>query len=227
MENTGLELSAPVGVSGKFLCDKEKFSDILKHFIEFRRLNLKLGKVEYELRCFGDPEWIASFEKQCQRLKRDPKRQLVHRADSLETEKAALTSQIEEVRKKLLLLEPTALDTRHTVVGAPEQYWYPLPSPKRPKEKNAAVEARNAAIDCLLDLPNDLAICKALDDDFPSTKDRLAPQLPNSWFEKYGAKSFVQAYYKCPGLVHTMIWRRRRRQSPHVTSIPHFTAPTS
>jgi hypothetical protein len=214
-------------VSGKFLCDKETFSEIRKLFAEFRGLSSKLGKVEYDLRCFDDPEWIASFEKQCQRLKRDPKRQLIARADSLETQKAALASQIDEVRHKLLLLEPTALDIRHSLVGAPAQYWHPLPSPKRRKEKNAAVEARNAAIDCLLHLPNDLAICKALDDEFPPTQDRPAPQLPNSWFERFGVKSFVEAYRKCPHCVHTMIGKRRGLQSPHITSVPHFTAPTS
>ena len=79
--------------------------------------------------------------------------------------------------------------------------------------KDLGVAARNKVIDGLLHLPN-LAICKALDDEFPPTKERPAPQFPDSWFREFGIKFFAEAYNNCPRLVNTMIWRRRKQLSP-------------
>jgi hypothetical protein len=208
MNETGLALSAPVGVSGAFLVDKKLFSEIQKLSAEYLRLSSRLAEVLYKLRCCNDPQWFISFENRCRRLKRDPERELVELADSLEIEKAALTAREEETRQKLLQLEPTALDLSHTLAGAASQYRAPFTASKR--EKNPAIEARNKVIDCLLHLPNDLAICIALDEEFPPTKDRPASQFPNRWFVRLGVKSFEEAYRKCPHLVHTLIWKRRR-----------------
>lgn len=212
MNDMGLVLSVPVGVSGAFLVDKKRFSEIQKLSIEFSRLSSRLAEVQYKLRRCNDSEWLASFEDRCRRLKRDAKRELVELADSLETEKATLTAKAEEIRQKLLQLEPTALDLNHTLVGASSQYGTPFTKPASKRERNPAIEARNRVIDCQLHLPND-AICEVLDEEFPPLKDRPASQFPNSWFERLGVMSFKEAHCKCPHLVHTLIWKRRKLQS--------------
>jgi hypothetical protein len=217
MNEMGLALSGPVGVSGAFLVDKKRFSAIQKLSVDYSRLSSRLAEVQYKLRCCNDSEWLASFENRCRRLKRDPERELVELADSLEIEKAALTTKVAESRLKLLQLEPTALDLNYSLVGASSQYGAPFTRPASKRERNPALEARNKVIDCLLHLLNDLAICKALDEEFPPTKDRPASQFPNRWFVRLGVKSFEEAYCKCPHLVHTLIWKRRRLQSTCVT----------
>lgn len=218
MNEMGLALSGPVGVSGAFLIDKERFSEIQKLSAEYSRLSSRLAEVLYKLRCCNDPQWFISLENRCRRLKRDSKQELVELVDVLEIEKAALTTKVAESRRKLLQLEPTALDLNHTLVGASSQYGAPLTRPASKRERNPAIEARNKVIDCLLHLPNDLAICKALDEEFPPPKDRPASQFPNRWFVRLAVKSFEEAYCKCPHLVHTLIWKRRRLQSACVTS---------
>ena len=214
MSEMGLDLSVPVGVSGAFLCDRARFYEIRELLTEFDRSNSRLSEVEYGLLCCNDPQWLAKFEGRCRQLNRDLEQELVKRAESLEAEKKSLTERIAELRQKLLALEPSALQVHTTLVGPSILYPQPLLNSGPRKERNAAVAARNAAIDCYLQLPNDLAICEALDDEFPPTKDRPAPQFPDPWFQKFGVKSFVEAYYKCPHLVHTLIGKRRTRQSP-------------
>jgi len=227
MNEMGLALSGPVGVSGAFLIDKKRFSEIHKLSAEYSRLRSRLAEVLYKLRCCNDSEWLSSFENRYLRLKRDPKRELIELTDRLEIEKAALAARVAESRKRLLQLEPTALDLNYSLVGASSAYGAPFTRPASKRERNPAIEARNKVIDCLLHLPNDLAICKAWDDQFPATQDRPAPQFPDRWFERFGVKSFVEAYFKAPHLVHTLIGKRRRLQSTCVTSEPYSTLPTA
>jgi len=139
----------------------------------------------------------------------DAKQELVVRARALEAEKRSLCEQRDELKEKLDKMDPSALQVHTSLAGARA-----LCSPQRDltatRAKDASIAARNKAIDCLLHLSN-LAICKALDDMF---RPPHAPQFPDSWFRICGAKSFVEAYHECPHLVHTLISKRRRRQSP-------------
>ena len=105
MNETGLDLGVPVGVSGAFLYDKLRFSEIQKLSTEFYRLNSQVGEMESKLLYCNDPQWLHSFERRCCRLGLDPKQELIAQADSLETRKAVLTEQMDEVRQKLLALE--------------------------------------------------------------------------------------------------------------------------
>jgi hypothetical protein len=213
MDDMTLDLTFPFGVSGAFLMNENRFLEIHRMTEEFSLLSLRLQEVEAKIGNCSNSQWLISFRKQCHRLRRDHKRKLVELADSLEIEKSTLTAKKDETRQKLLRLEPTALDSS-TLARASYHNPFPFVHQKQTRGKNTAVEARNAAIDCLLHLPNNRTICEHLDDEFPPTKDRPAPQFPDPWFRKFGVMSFVEAYHKCPHLVHSMIGKRRREQSP-------------
>ena len=49
MNEAGLELSVPMGVSGAFLYDQPRFAEIRKLCAEYRRVDSRLHDVEYEL----------------------------------------------------------------------------------------------------------------------------------------------------------------------------------
>lgn len=209
MYESGLDFSAPVGVSGLFLSDDARFLEIRNLLVELDRLNLRLNKTEYDLACCNDPKWLDAFRERCRRSNRDAKQDLVLHAAGLETEKRSLIEKIDQLKQKLLELEPSALQVHTSLAGA-RALCLPVPSdvtPTRVKDPNVA--SRNKAIDCLLHLRN-FAICKELDDMFPPPH---APQLLDGWFRRFGVKSFVEAYRKCPRLVHAMIGRRRKLKS--------------
>lgn len=206
----GLDLKVPMGVSGAFLHDTQRFAEISTLSAEYRQLSSRLRKVEYDLNCCNYPAWLQSFEKQCRRLKRDPNLELRRRAEQLEEQKSFLIKQLDDTRTRLHALEPTALEVHHTLSGL-------VPSNRRPeatsvssRRENSDVAARNAVIDSLLDQPA-LGICSELDDRFPAN-DRPAAQFVDSWFRKFAVKAFIQAYNheQCRRLVHTLISKRRK-----------------
>jgi hypothetical protein len=213
-EQTGLDLCVPIGVSGAFLTDKTQFSEIRKLFAEHSLLIQKLATVALELQSINHPEWLTWFEKRCQRLKLDSKQALVERERKLCVEKTDLTIRKAEVQRKLLQLEPRALDTCHTLVGVAPflRYGDDFQESKGLGRKSPGVEARNSVIDCHLNLSN-CGVCQELDDEFPHT-DRPAPQFPENWFRRFDVKSFVEAldHSECSRLVRTMISKRRAKK---------------
>jgi hypothetical protein len=212
-EQMGLNLSVPIGVSGAFLTDKARFSEIRQLFTEYSLLIERLAKAQHGLHNCMHPEWLFSFGNRCRRLRLDPNQELVEQERKLSIERTELTIGIEEVRRQLLQLEPRALDACHTMVGALPflSHRRDLQESKRQGRKTPAVEARNSVIDCHLKLPN-LGICQELDGEFPYT-DRPAPQFPDNWFRCFNVKSFLEAYEhgECSRLVQTMISKRRAR----------------
>ena len=94
MSETGLNLSVQPGVSGAFLRDEPRFLEIRKRIAEYDRLKSRLAKVEYELLCCNDPQWLASLKIRCKRLKQDFRRELAKQAEIPEitgAEAAAVT----------------------------------------------------------------------------------------------------------------------------------------
>lgn len=214
MNEPDLELSVPVGVSGAFLRDKNRFAEIRRLYSEFNHLCSMLEDIERKLHSCNDPEWLTAFERRCLRLKRDAETALVAEESKLQTRRAELASSKEETRQKLLELEPSALDVHHTLGGS-SRYLNPPVERRRQKQVSPEVGTRNKAIDSLLHLSN-LGICKELDDMFPYS-DRPAPQLPHAWPGRFDVKTFEEAYENkvCRHLVHTMISKRRKlSQSP-------------
>jgi hypothetical protein len=216
MNDQGLELAVPVGVSGAFLRDRKRFEEIRKFRAEFNRSCSMLLETEQKLDLSVDPEWLTAFEQRCNRRKRNLEMALIDEAKSLEEQRTELAARKEEARQKLLELEPHAMDdVRYSLVGCPSQNPYFGVGRTQRRQANPDVKTRNEAIDCLLDLPV-LGICKWLDDTFPHSGNP-APQFPDTWFKRFGVSTFEQAYNnkKCKHLVRTMISKRRnKRQSP-------------
>jgi len=211
MEEVTLNLAVPIGVSGAFLYDMERFLEIRRLSAELRSVQAELYEVEARLLSCNDPEGLSRFGNACQRKKCDPKEALPALTQKLEADRARLKAQMEELRLNLLKLEPTLHLTMHSLVEPPS----PLQLAPRAthRRQDPAVAARNAVIDAYLDQP-DLAICEILDQEFPRT-DGPAPELPDSWFRDFGVKTFIEAYKKCPNRVHKMISvRRRKRRLP-------------
>jgi hypothetical protein len=209
MNEQGLELAVPVGVSGAFLRDRNRFEEIRKLRTEFNRLCSMHLETERKLDLFLDPEWLTAFEQRCKRLKRNLEIALIDEDERLERQSTELAARKEEARQRLLELEPNALDVRHLLVGCPSQC--PIFPVKRTQQRrtNPEVKTRNEAIDCMLHL-SDLGICGELDDLFPKSE-RPAPQLLDSWVQRFGVTTFVEAYEneECKHLVHSMFSKRR------------------
>lgn len=211
MDDSTLDLSAPIGVSGIFLTDTAKFTELHRQFAELLSITSRFEGVDARIRNCNDPAWLISFEKRCLRLNRDPRTELPELVQDLESQKNKLQAQKDETEKTILQLEPTALDVSRTL--APRfgvfsgQREYPR------LKKNPDIAARNTIIDARLDEPNEV-ICNALDFEL-GQPDRPTQGIPDSWIKKYGVKTFREAYNRCPNLVHAMIWKRRaRRHSP-------------
>jgi hypothetical protein len=204
--NETVDVTFPVGVSGMFLRDKVKFSQLDSLFAELSSARKRLSDAEAQLRNCNHPAWLISFEKRCRRLKREPKQELISLVCKLEAEKIVLQATINDVRHKLRQLEPTAFDTITTLAGL----HLPMAVPARRRMPNPDVIARNAVIDAHLD-HSDFAICQILDVEFSSSNGRIAAGLPDSWEIEYGVLTFCEAYHQCPQLVHTLISKRRGR----------------
>jgi len=67
MSETGLDLSTQVGVSGAFLRDESRFSEIRDLFDKYDRVVSKLGEIECELAGCNDPRWLEAFRVRCWR----------------------------------------------------------------------------------------------------------------------------------------------------------------
>ena len=194
-------LAVSIGVSGAFLCDVERFHKIRRLSAELRTVRAQLCEVEARLRNCNDPDWLFRFGNACQRRRCDPKESFPALAEKLGADRVRLGAQMEELRRKLLELEPTFPLTAHSLL----QF-----GPRATRRmKDPAVAARDAVIDARLDHPAP-AICEILDQEFPFTG-RPAPELPDRWFRDFGVKTFVQAYRKCPNRVRKMISVRRRK----------------
>jgi len=214
-----VDVTVPIGVSGVFLQDKQKFSQLASFFAELWSSKRQLQKVELQLLCCNDLTWLSSFENRCRRLKRDPDRGLVSLVAKLETEKDAFQATVTKVRCKILKLEPTALDTVTTMAGA----YLPLTvAPAKRRMPKPDIIARNAVIDSMLN-HSDFAICQLLDVEFPSNNERPAAGLPDSWEVDYSVLTYCEAYQQCPQLVHTLISKRRSRSRlPHALTDTRF-----
>ena len=207
MEEIKLSLAVPIGVSGAFLYDMERFLEIRRLSAELRSVQAELYEVEARLLNCNDPEWLSRFGNACQRKKCDPKEALPALTEKLEADRARLTARREELRLNLLKLEPTLHLTMHSLVE-PASALQLAPRPAQ-RMQQPEVAARNAVIDSQLDLPN-LAICEILDVEFPFT-DRPARELPDGWVRDFSVKTFLEAYQECPNRVHKMISVRRRK----------------
>lgn len=211
MGETTVSLAVPIGVSGAFLHDPDRFIEIHRLSAEFHKVKAQLQEVEARHRGCNDPEWLFRFGKTCQRENRDPKEEHPALAKKLEADRAGFRAQMEELQLKLRELEPTLPLTTHSLVEPtlPAQF---APKPTH-RMKQPEVAARNTVIDARLD-HSDLAICEILDVEFPFT-DRPARELPDGWVRDFSAKTFVEAYQECPNRVHKLISvRRRKRRLP-------------
>jgi len=200
-------LAVPLGVSGAFLCDVERFHKIRRLSAELRTVRAQLCEVEARLRNCNDPDWLFRFGNACQRRRCDPKESLPALAGKLEADRIRLKAQMEELRLKLHELEPTLHLPAHSLVE-PASVAQLAPRATH-RMKDPALAGRNAVIDARLDHPA-LAICEILDQEFPFT-DRPASQLPDRWVRDFGVKTFVEAYGRCPNRVLKMISVRRRK----------------
>jgi hypothetical protein len=207
MEETMPSAGVPIGVSGVFLRDADSFVQIHRLWAELRKLNARYREVEVRLRRCNDPDWLVRFGKSCQRKRRDPKQELPTLATKLEVEKALLVVQIDEVRHKLLELDPTVLSVIDSLIEPSSSFRLARGSARR---TNPDVAARNTVIDANIEQPNK-AICETLDLEFPYT-DRPATELPDSWVRDFDVKTFVEALQMCPNRVHKMISLRRHKR---------------
>lgn len=210
MNEQGLELTVPMGVSGAYLLDKARFGQIRIAWRTFYRLRSALLEVEQKLQRCHDPEWLTAFGQRCGRSKSNPEEALTEQVNRLGRQRMTLEAEKEEARSKLLALEPRALDGYQTLAAGSLPYLHLPPRPARRILRNPAAKSRYEVIDCFLDLPNK-TIAYELDAAFPFF-DRPSPQLPEPWFEKYGVRTFKEAYghKKCKHLLISMISKRRR-----------------
>ena len=207
MEEITPSLAAPLGASGAFLCDVARFHEIRRLMAELHTVQAQLCEVDARLLNCNHPDWLFHFGNACRRKRRDPKEALPAFAGKLEADRVRLRANMEELRLKLLELEPTLHLTTHSLVE-PASVAQLAPRATH-RMKDHAVAARNAVIDAHLDHPA-LAICEILDQEFPFT-DRPASQLPDRWVRDFGVKIFVEAYRRCPNRVRKMISVRRRK----------------
>lgn len=163
MEETIPSLAVPIGVSGAFLHDTGRFIEIRRLSAELFKVRAQLQEVEARLLSCNDPEWLFRFGNTCQRNKRDPKEELPALTEKLEADRARLKARMEELRLKLLELEPTLHPTMHSLVEPPSLVQ--LAPRATHRRQDPAMAARNAVIDSYLDHP-DLAICEILDLEF-------------------------------------------------------------
>ena len=203
-----VETTVRWGISGQFMNNKEHFSQISRLFADLSSASSKLQTIEAQLWNCNQPAWLNSFANRCQRLKRDPGKELISLVYKLEAKKTALEATVSATRANLLELEPSALDTRKTLAG-PFSTFSTLPVAQRMKDPD--VTARNVVIDAYLDQP-DVAICQILDTEFPADDGRPATGLPENWVTQFNVLTYCDAYERCRQRVQTLISKRRRKK---------------
>jgi hypothetical protein len=214
MNEEGLELSVPLGISGAFLRDRVRFTalrDLLKKFNHLGRL---VYETEQKLDSINDPEWLSVFERRRKPVElAELEITLKLEADGLEKRLVDFTAERNDLCQEILRLEPHAFDVRRSLVGCYPHFPFAYDGLKRRAEPNPEVKARNAVIDCFLG-QTDSGICGELDEAFPKLPDRPARQFPDTWFLRFGITTFVEAYEdeRCRPLVHAMISKRRRKR---------------
>jgi hypothetical protein len=215
MNEEGLELSLPLGVSGAFFHDRGRYTTVRNLLKEFNRLSRLVVETEQKLDSINDPEWLNVFGRWRKPVGlAELEITLNLEADGLEKRLVDFAAKRNDLRQEILKLEPHAFDVRRSLVGCHPYFRFADDELNLLAEPNPEVKARNAVIDCFLAETN-LGICGELDEAFPKPSDRPARQFPDTWFLKFDVTTFVEAYNdkRCRPLVHSMISKRRRKRA--------------
>jgi hypothetical protein len=179
---------------------------------ECERLTDRLDDIEERLRACNNPIALARLEADCRLRRVDFVTQLQKLVRELEGDKAVTMAKLQQAKDRIVCEEPGLSTSTLVMPSAPPVLALRRMKVKREIDPNLIT--RGAVIDHNLDSP-DLDICKKLDQ-LNRQGDQPNDQIPSSWYDKFGVKTFVQAYRHpgCRKLVHKMfsVRRRRRRQ---------------
>jgi len=116
----GLELSVPIGGSGKFieLYHTGALEKAQALWNKCYRLRMRLEDVRANLCNCNDPAWLFRFADRCRRQGKDFEKRLRLEVERLESDKEMLEKEDAEICSKLREVDPSLLEASHTLAGA-------------------------------------------------------------------------------------------------------------
>lgn len=181
-----LDLSVPVGCSGKFiqLHQNGALRKVQPLWTKYCRLQKHLDSVKANLRMCNQPASLFNFGEKCRRQDKDFEKQLRLLVDSLENSKVFLERQIGEICSKLAEVDPSLSGITHTLVYP--QMLYADGTSFRSKKSSIAVLGRNMVMEKYPQLGSS-DLCKCFDLAEISVPEEWTNEFPsiNSWVKAY------------------------------------------